>query len=195
MMNKTILTIAMSSALFFTACNEAQKHENQEVTTSTEKVDEHDAEGIIKTTAKDKEGKTIDLAFDNNKGTATVNLNGETIELKQERAASGIWYKNDIYELRGKGNDVQLTKEGKVIFDHVDDQQSIVAKSANGDVLNMTFNNTEGTVKAYLNGGDQIDLKEGKPASGIWYKNDQYELTGKGNSYKLTKNSKTVFEN
>jgi len=63
------------------------------------------------------------------------------------------------------------------------------------DVLNLTFNNTEGTVKAYLNGGEQIDLVEQKSASGIWYKNETYELSGKGDKYQLKKSGKTVFEN
>lgn len=62
-------------------------------------------------------------------------------------------------------------------------------------MLNLTFNNTEGTVKAYLNGGDQINLTQKKAASGIWYANDTYELRGKSDSYTLTKNKKIVFEN
>ncbi len=194
-MNKIILTIAMASALFLTSCSESANKENGAVATHTEPVDHSNSEEVIKRTAKDKDGKTLDLKVNNSKGIATVNFNGETIELTQQKSASGIWFKNETYELRGKGNDLQLTKDGKVVFNHVDDQQNIVAKSANGDVLNLTFNNSEGTVKAYLNGGDQIDLKEGKPASGIWYKNERYELTGKGNSYKLTKEGKTVFEN
>lgn len=59
----------------------------------------------------------------------------------------------------------------------------------------MTFNNTVGAVKAYLNGGEQIDLVEEKAASGIWYKNDHYELIGKGNSYILSKDGDIIFEN
>ncbi|WP_188050538.1 MliC family protein [Flavobacterium sp. GP15] len=68
-------------------------------------------------------------------------------------------------------------------------------KDKNGQTLDLTFNNTENTVKAYLNGGEQIDLVGEKPASGIWYKNDQYELRGKGDHLTLTKDGKTVFEN
>ncbi|WP_313717203.1 MliC family protein [Kaistella carnis] len=150
---------------------------------------------VIKTTSTDKDGKTLDMAVDPIKGIATVNFNGETIELVQEKSASGVWFKNDTYELRGKGNDLELTKVGKVVFKHVDDKQNVEAKSANGDVLTMDFNNSDGTVKAYLNGGDQIDLNEEKAASGIWYKNDHYELSGKGDSYELKKDGKTVFKN
>ena len=196
-MNKTILTLAMTSALFLTSCNETAKQESTEITTATEPAVDSTMVNtdVIKTTSTDKDGKTLDMTVDPIKGIATVNFNGETIEMMQEKSASGVWFKNDTYELRGKGNDLELTKDGKVVFKHVDDKQDVEAKSANGDVLTMNFNNSEGTVKAYLNGGDQIDLKEEKAASGIWYKNDQYELRGKGDSYELKKEGKTVFKN
>ena len=196
-MNKTILTLAMTSALFLTSCNETAKQESTEITTATEPAVDSTmvSTDVIKTTSTDKDGKTLDMTVDPIKGIATVNFNGETIEMVQEKSASGVWFKNETYELRGKGNDLELTKDGKVVFKHVDDKQDVEAKSANGDVLTMNFNNSEGTVKAYLNGGDQIDLKEEKAASGIWYKNDQYELRGKGDSYELKKEGKTVFKN
>ena len=196
-MNKTILTLALTSALFLTSCNETAKQESTEITTATEPAVDSTmvSTDVIKTTSTDKDGKTLDMSVDPIKGIATVNFNGESIEMVQEKSASGVWFKNDTYELRGKGNDLELTKDGKVVFKHVDDKQDVEAKSANGDVLTMNFNNSEGTVKAYLNGGDQIDLKEEKAASGIWYKNDQYELRGKGDSYELKKEGKTVFKN
>ncbi|QOW09032.1 hypothetical protein Q73A0000_01045 [Kaistella flava (ex Peng et al. 2021)] len=194
-MNKTILTLAMTSALFLTSCNDTAKKESTDVTTTTESVDQTNSDQIIKTTSTDKNGKTLDLAVDPIKGLATVNFNGETIELVQEKSASGIWFKNDTYELRGKGNDLELTKDGKVVFEHTDDKVNLEAKNDKGDVLTMDFNNSDGTVKAYLNGGDQIDLEEEKAASGIWYKNDHYELRGKADQYELTKDGKTVFKN
>ena len=194
-MNKTILTIAMTSALFLTSCKDTAKTENTEVTSTTETVEQPNSNEIVKTTSTDKSGKTLDMAVDPIKGLATVNFNGETIELIQEKSASGIWFKNDTYELRGKGNDLELKKDGKVVFEHTDDKVNLEAKNDKGDILTMDFNNSDGTVKAYLNGGDQIDLKEKKAASGIWYKNDHYELSGKGDQYELTKDGKTVFKN
>lgn len=196
-MKITILTIAMLAALFFSSCTETSKQENAETTTTAKTTETVETvfDDIVTTTSTDKDGKKLDISFNNTKGTATVNFNGETIELVQEKSASGVWYKNENYELRGKGNDIQLKKDGSVIFEHQDDKVSVEAKNDNGDVLTLTFNNTEGTVKAYLNGGDQIDLVEKKAASGIWYKNDQYELRGKGDNYELTKDGKTVFKN
>lgn len=48
------------------------------------------------------EGPTVD--FDNPRQMATArNSNGLAIDLYQERAADGIWYRASGYELRGKG--------------------------------------------------------------------------------------------
>ncbi|HLW31285.1 MAG TPA: MliC family protein [Aequorivita sp.] len=188
-----ILILALLSTLFLSACKDKPKDENTEIITAESAEDPSD--DIVTSSLTDKDGKELKMRFNNTKGTATLNFQGETIEMKTERAASGIWYKNDLYELRGKGNDIQLTKDGTVIFEHMDDIQNIEAKNKKGDVLYMTFNNTEGTVKAYLNGGEQIDLVEKKPASGIWYNNDQYALSGKGDSYTLKKDGKIVFQN
>ena len=68
-------------------------------------------------------------------------------------------------------------------------------KNKEGQTLDMTFNNTTNEVKVYLDGGDQIELVGQKPASGIWYKNDQFELRGKGDNVELTKDGKTIFKN
>lgn len=190
-MTKHILTITMLTALFLHSCQEAQKQENTGTATTVERTND----AIVTSSSTDKDGNEMALTFNNTKGTATLDFNGETIELAAQKAASGIWYKNDRYELRGKGNDITLKKDGTVIFEHKDDKVNVATTNDNGDVLNMTFNNTEGTVKAYLNGGEQIDLTEEKAASGIWYKNDQYELRGKGDRYELLKDGKTVFKN
>ncbi len=188
-----ILSIALLSALSLNACKDKPKDENTE-TVTTEGVD-NSADDIVTTTSTSKDGKTLEMTFNNTEGTATVNLDGETTVLDQQRAASGIWYKNDQYELRGKGNDIQLTKDGNVIFEHQDDKVNVEAKNDKGDVLTMTFNNTQGTVKAYLNGGEQIDLTEKRAASGIWYNNDNYELSGKGDHYTLKKDGEIIFQN
>lgn len=175
------------------SCKESTKKEDTEKT-NRETV-ENVSDAITKTTSTNKDGEKLDLVFNNTEGTVKAYLNsGEKIDMVAEKAASGIWYKNNQYELRGKGNDITLKKDGKIIYEHQDEIVSIEAKSQK-DVLNMTFNNTEGTVKAYLNGGEQIDLVEEKAASGIWYKNDHYELIGKGNSYTLSKDGDVVFKN
>ena len=192
-MIKSILTIGLIGAMALTSCKETPKQENVEPTKT--KTAANDTDDIVTDTSVDKDGNKLEMSFNNSKGTATLNFKGETIALAQERAGSGIWYKNDTYELRGKGNDLQLTKDGNVVFEHEDDVVNTEVKNEKGDVLTMTFNNTEGTVKAYLNGGQQIDLVAEKAASGIWYKNDHYELRGKGEHLELTKEGKTIFKN
>lgn len=192
-MTKNILTIAIISALFLTSCQETAKQENVE-TTSTASV-EKSQDDIVKTSSTDKDGKTLALTFNNTKGTTTLDFNGETIELVAENAASGIWYKNNQYELRGKGNDIELKKDGKVVFTHTDDVLTKSLKNKEGQTLDITFNNSTNDAKIYLDGGEQIELVGQKPASGIWYKNDHYELRGKGDNVALTKDGKTVFKN
>ena len=190
-MIKRILVIGMLTATVFISCKEHQKQENTD-STNTHQTTSND---VVTQSLTNKDGETLEMTFDNSEGKATVNFKGESIALDQEKAASGIWYKNEHYELRGKGNDIWLKKDGAMIFEHQDDKVNIEAKNDKGDVLTMTFNNTAGTVKAYLNGGNQIDLEQKKAASGIWYENDAYELRGKGDHYILTKGGETVFEN
>jgi membrane-bound inhibitor of C-type lysozyme len=193
MTKQTFIITTLAIASFLTSCKESTKQENTEKPTS--EVLTNTTDDIVTQSLTDKSGNKLDLSFDNAKDIVTINFKGETSELQSQKPASGIWYKNDHFELSGKGNDITLMKDGKTVFEHMDDKVEIVAKNDKGDVLNMTFNNTDGTVKAYLNGGEQIDLVEQKSASGIWYKNDHYELSGKGDHYDLTKDGKTVFKN
>lgn len=188
-----LFSTAIATTILITSCNQQAKNETSEAnkTEATSKT----SDDIVKQSLTDKSGNKLDLSFDNSKDIVTINFKGETSELQSQKPASGIWYKNDHYELSGKGNDITLIKDGKTVFEHMDDKVEIEAKNDKGDVLRMTFNNTDGTVKAYLNGGEQIDLVEQKSASGIWYKNDHYELSGKGDNYELLKDGKTVFQN
>ena len=188
-MTKKILTFAFLTALLFTACTGAAKQEDKEKATTEVISDE-----VITTTSTDADGEKLKVVFNNSQGTATLDFKGETIELTQEKSASGFWYKNDTYELRGKGNDMDLTKDGELVFSHKDDIVSTSLEDKDGNTLDMTFNNTTTEAKVYLNGGEQIDLV-GKPAaSGIWYVNDQYELRGKGDDLELKKDGELIFK-
>ncbi|WP_160327124.1 MliC family protein [Elizabethkingia anophelis] len=71
---------------------------------------------IVKSTAKDSHGKTIKMSFNNTKDIVIVLFEGKTIEMKDQKPASGIWYSNDHYELRGKGSEVILYKGKKIVF-------------------------------------------------------------------------------
>ena len=114
-MAKKILFATVLTVLLAASCKESPKQESNE-TAKTEAAKEA-ADEIVKSSLTDKDGKTLEMTFNNTKNTATISLNsGERIELAGQKPASGIWYKNDRYELRGKGEKVELTKDGQTIF-------------------------------------------------------------------------------
>lgn len=123
-MKKHIFIAAAFAALFLTSCNKEKKATDSTATfvdsIASNPSDSAAVSGtqdeIVKSTSKDSSGKTLDMTFNNTKNTATVVFNNETIELQGQKPASGIWYKNDHYELRGKGEEIELTKDGKTVF-------------------------------------------------------------------------------
>ncbi|NLA61879.1 MAG: lysozyme inhibitor [Bacteroidales bacterium] len=189
-MKRKILIFTILATLVLSSCTGTSNKENAENTTIENVTDD-----IVTTSYVDVDGKALDVLFNNTKGIATVTFEEETFELLQEKAASGIWYKNDTYELRGKANDVDLMKDGELVFSHKDVIVTSSITNKEGQTLDMVFNNTTNTAKIYLDGGEQIELQGQTPGSGIWYKNDQYELRGKGEEVELTKDGKVVFKN
>lgn len=181
----------MLSALALTSCNNSSNEEVNEVT--TEKTDESN-DDIVKTTSVDQAGNTLDVTYNNTKGTATLSHDGETVVLESERPASGIWYKSGNFELSGKGEEIELKKNEEVVFSNVNDIVKTTATNAAGETMEMSYNNTKGEVTVYFK-GEMIEMKSEKPASGIWYTNDQYELRGKGEQVELKKDDKSIFKN
>ena len=58
-------------------------------------------------------GERLSVDFDNPRGMATVrNSLGEAVDLRQQRAASGIWYLASGHELRGQGAEATWTADG-----------------------------------------------------------------------------------
>lgn len=59
------------------------------------------------------DGYAFHIAFDNRADTGTVSAGGKQIAvLDAQRTGSGIWYKGDGYELRGKGDSADFTRPG-----------------------------------------------------------------------------------
>lgn len=59
-------------------------------------------------------GERLTVDFDNPRQMATVRTsNGEAVDLYQERAASGIWYRASGHELRGEGVLATWTADGR----------------------------------------------------------------------------------
>lgn len=192
-MKRSILAIITISLLTMSACTNQEK----EVETKEEVIliEEGEHNELIEVTQIDSEGNPFEMIFDNSNETVTISYKGDSQVLKQQISASGIWYTNEEYEFRGKGNNIKYVKGEEVIFEHEDDIVIIREEDKMGNTLDMTFNNSQGYVKIYLNGGEEIELEEQKSASGIWYENENYELRGKGDSYTLRLEDEIIFEN
>ncbi|TPW06130.1 MAG: hypothetical protein FD125_404 [bacterium] len=69
---------------------------------------------VIRTVYLCNNSERLSVDFDNPRQMATVrNSSGEAVDLYQERAADGIWYRASGYELRGKGVMATWTSDGR----------------------------------------------------------------------------------
>lgn len=69
---------------------------------------------VIRTVYLCDNSERLSVDFDNPRSMATVrNSSGEAVDLFQERAADGIWYRSSAYELRGKGILATWTADGR----------------------------------------------------------------------------------
>lgn len=69
---------------------------------------------VIRTVYLCNNSERLSVDFDNPRQMATVrNSSGEAVDLYQERAAEGIWYKASAYELRGEGVMATWTSDGR----------------------------------------------------------------------------------
>lgn len=90
-------------------------HDNQTITKPEPVI----IDEIVNSTAMDEQGRKLEMSFNNTKNIAQVTWQGQKIELQGQIAASGIWYTNDHYELRGKGGNISLARDGKVLFESI----------------------------------------------------------------------------
>lgn len=69
---------------------------------------------VIRTVYLCNNSERLSVDFDNPREMATVRTSsGQAIDLYQERAASGIWYRASGYELRGKGVMATWSADGR----------------------------------------------------------------------------------
>lgn len=69
---------------------------------------------VIRTIYLCNNSERLTVDFDNPRQMATVrNSTGEAVDLYQERAADGLWYKASGYELRGRGVMATWTSDGR----------------------------------------------------------------------------------
>ncbi|MDD3300198.1 MAG: MliC family protein [Bacteroidales bacterium] len=104
-----LITILIS--LFIISCNDVVKNEKPVKEAVEFVVDE-----IVTSSVEGTDGQSLEMLFNNTKNIVTIIYNKDTIQLTGQRPASGIWYKNERYELRGKGDDVTFLKDGKEVF-------------------------------------------------------------------------------
>lgn len=77
-------------------------------------IQERAMQRVIRTVYLCNNGERLSVDFDNPRQMATVrNSNGEAVDLYQERAASGLWYRASGYELRGEGVLANWTSDGR----------------------------------------------------------------------------------
>lgn len=72
---------------------------------------------VLHTTSLGMDSTVLDIVYNNDEYTATIVFpNAHEEVLKGMPVASGMWYKNDHYELRGKGQNITVQKDGIEIF-------------------------------------------------------------------------------
>ncbi|MDO1559435.1 MliC family protein [Brevundimonas sp. 2R-24] len=66
---------------------------------------------LIRTQYVCVDGQALNVTFDNAREMATIRKSdGTAVDLRQERAADGIWYRSDTHELRGRGDTAVWTR-------------------------------------------------------------------------------------
>lgn len=69
---------------------------------------------VIRTVYLCNDSERLSVDFDNPREMATVRTsNGQAVDLYQERAADGIWYRASGYELRGRGVMATWSADGR----------------------------------------------------------------------------------
>ncbi len=116
MLRKILLVTAMMAVLPLTACgsgeaptdSEAVKQRALDAQTARKRtgaeLQDRALNRVIRTVYVCQNGENLTVDFDNPREMATVRTSGGlAVDLYQQRAADGIWYRASAHELRGKG--------------------------------------------------------------------------------------------
>lgn len=101
-------------SLLIGSCQKTERTREQAATQTV--VTEPKTDAIIRDTVTNQEGVQLTMSFNNSNQTATFVWQGETINLKQDRMASGVKYSNAAYEFREHQGALTLMKGEKVVF-------------------------------------------------------------------------------
>lgn len=120
-MKKQIVSIAMLGTIFLYSCgaNAPKESTDAPATENVVKTEEASTNNErVNISQTDKSGNKLDVSFDNSKNTATLQFNGETIELTLDTTmASGTHYKNEHYQYSEWHGKTTVAKDGTVIFE------------------------------------------------------------------------------
>lgn len=126
---------AVAIALFSTSCNSKSKQES--------------SDELIESTVTSTSGQQLEATFDTANELVTIIFEGDTAVLKQQPSASGINYKNDTYEYTEWQNEIELLKNGVVVFSNVDKDKRVsvgeTLKDAEGEILTLFYDTTAET--------------------------------------------------
>lgn len=112
MMKKCLLNLTVAALIFATSCKEKYGKMNLLKSTDTFALSNKEKLSIVTNDA----GDSLTMIFDTTRENAKVIWKQDTIHLQTQRAASGFWYKNHQFELRGKGEKVNFSKGGNSVF-------------------------------------------------------------------------------
>lgn len=190
-MKKILIICIAMSCLVATSCKNKKKE--REVTVTTENPVGYTVHDVIKGSVTNSHGKTLHYTFDNDNNEATFVYNGETIKMELDTTmVSGSHYKNNHYDYSEWHDQIELKKDGKIIFEYTDSPvKDITLTDANGQKMIVSFDGDIANVKF---DGEDIQLKRDVMASGIKYSNSTYEYTEHQGNGELKKNGQTVFK-
>lgn len=125
---RTRQVFAMAVLMFASACGQEPRQaptsgeavEQRAITAQTAKrrtgaeLQDRALNRVIRAVYLCNNGERLSVDFDNPRAMATVrNSTGEAVDLRQERAAAGLWYRASGYELRGEGAAATWIADGR----------------------------------------------------------------------------------
>lgn len=159
---KKITFILAVSMILFGACSNSNKNQNND--------------DVVTATINNSKGETLDVTYNTKKETATIVLNGETIVLKQQPSASGIRYANEMYEYTEWQDEVELTKNGEVVFSNKETETSSTYSfvDTEGNAMDITYDTTGETPTATITYGDYKEIVLTQIPESAWAKGAEY---------------------
>lgn len=115
-MKRQFFILMAAAAFSFGACQSGSQQSNADESDTAEMVAAPETEAIVTASLTGDDGTTLDLAFDNDAGTATAILGQDTILLKQDVTGSGIRYSNENYVYAEHQGEATLAKDGEIVF-------------------------------------------------------------------------------